>query len=111
MHLKLLSQNVNEIRFVNCPEITDMGIRYLAKLLEKTRLLAANSGHQGSDNVGDDGEAVVKQDESLTVKMTNCPRITEASLVTLSKVTPKLKLEIQACDIGFVPESVDVAES
>ena len=92
----------------------------LARVLESSQAIASknsdNTNNQDSDRTeemteNNDGKSVVKPDEFLTVKLTNCPKITEVSVMVLSKLAPKLKLEIQACDVGFLPESGKLTET
>ena len=96
--------SVNEVRLVDCPEITDRGIQWLVALLTACRAADKNKD-VSTDAECTDGRMKVKSEDIFTVKLTNCPQITEKSLVSFLKLGHKLELEIKACDIGFLPES------
>ena len=49
-------------------------------------------------------------DETFKLELTNCPRITEKGLAAFSKLGGKVKLHVQACDVGFVPDCLQLAD-
>ena len=100
---------MNEVRLVDCPEITDRGIQWLVALLTACRAADKNKDTSRESECTDNGTKV-KSEEIFTVKLTNCPQITEKSLMSFLKLGRKLELEIKACDIGFLPESSQLAE-
>ena len=101
--------SVNEVRLVDCPEITDRGIQWLVALLTACRTADKNEANAKDSECADNG-LKVKSEEIFTVKLTNCPQITEKSLMAFLKLGRKLELEIKACDIGFLPESSQLTE-
>ena len=59
---------------------------------------------------GNDKDGKVKAEETFKLELTNCPRITEKGLAAFSKLGRKVKLHVQACDVGFLPECLQLAD-
>ena len=101
--------SVNEVRLVDCPEITDIGVQWLVALLIACRTAGKNDDTFHESECPGNGEKI-KSEDIFTVKLTNCPQITEKSLMLFLKLGRKLELDIKACDIGFLPESTQLTE-